>query len=237
MLELDDMCAGYGRSDVLHHVSLAVAAGTFCALIGANGAGKSTTMRAITGLLRPVRGRVRFEGVDLTRLSAARIVGRGIALVPEGRRVFGPLTVRDNLEMGAFGDLMKRRHAEVARRRDFVLAVFPKLAERLDQLAGTLSGGEQQMLAIGRALMSGPRLLLLDEPSMGLAPVVVEQVFTALKKLQREGLTLLVSEQNAGITLAHADFGYVMEGGSMVLSGVAAALAVDDKVREAYLGI
>ncbi|CAN5715957.1 ABC transporter ATP-binding protein [soil metagenome] len=237
MLELASLHAGYGASDVLHDVSMTIGQGSFHALIGANGAGKSTTMKGIAGLLRPVRGAVLFEDKDISRLPAARIVSRGLALVPEGRRVFGPMSVRENLQMGAFVDLFPRRKAGVKERLDFVLSTFPRLQERLEQLAGTLSGGEQQMLAIGRALMSGPRLLALDEPSMGLAPVIVEQVFAALKTLQQSGLTILVSEQNASITLAHADFGHVMESGAIVLSGAASALRNDDRVREAYLGL
>ena len=171
------------RREVLHDVSFSVAAGTFCALIGANGAGKSTTMKAIAGTLRPVRGSIRFEDEDITRSSAARIVARGIALVPEGRHVFGPLTVYENLQMGAFTKLRPpaaNADRAVEQRLAFVISMFPRLEERFSQLAGTLSGGEQQMLAIGRALMSEPRLLLLDEPSMGLAPLIVQQVFAAL---------------------------------------------------------
>ncbi len=211
--------------------------GSFCALIGANGAGKSTTTKAVSGLLRPVRGSIRFEGQEIARLDASSIVKRGVALVPEGRRVFGPLTVRENLQMGAFTRLFPRADPGVAAQLALVLATFPWLEGRLDQYAGTLSGGEQQMLAIGRALMSRPRLLILDEPSMGLAPVVVQQVFSVLKQLQRDGLTLLVSEQNASVTLAYADHGYVIESGSIALSGSAAELRGSDHVREAYLGI
>jgi branched-chain amino acid transport system ATP-binding protein len=237
MLEITGLHAGYGASDVLHDVAISIERGAFHALIGANGAGKSTTMKAIAGLLRPVRGRIVLEGEDISQLPAARIVSKGFALVPEGRRVFGPLSVSDNLQMGGFTALFPRRKGDLAERLDFVLATFPRLKERLNQAAGTLSGGEQQMLAIGRALMSGPRLLALDEPSMGLAPVIVEQVFAALKQLQRGGLTILVSEQNASITLAHADFGHVMESGAISLSGPAGALQDDDRVREAYLGL
>jgi len=237
MLEINGLSAGYGASDVLHDVSLSVPAGSFVALIGANGAGKSTTMRALAGLLRPVQGSISFEGRDLRGLSASRIVRCGIALVPEGRHVFGPLTVRENLQMGAFTRLFPRSRPGVVERLEFVYETFPRLAERNDQLAGTLSGGEQQMLAIGRALMSEPRLLLLDEPSMGLAPVIVQNVFAVLKKLQQGGLTILVSEQNASVALASADRGYVMESGAIALSGSAAELRGDDRVREAYLGI
>ena len=237
MLEIKALHAGYGASDVLHDVCIDIGRGAFHGLIGANGAGKSTTMKALSGLLRPVRGSITFAGEDISRLSAARVVAKGFALVPEGRRVFGPMTVSDNLQMGAFTQLFPRKKGNVSERLDFVLGTFPRLKERLGQLAGTLSGGEQQMLAIGRALMSGPHFLALDEPSMGLAPVIVEQVFAALKKLQRDGLTILVSEQNASITLAHCDFGHVMESGAITLSGPASLLRDNDRVREAYLGI
>ena len=237
MLEVDSLDAGYGAADVLHGLSIKVSEGSFCTLIGANGAGKSTTMKAIAGLLRPIRGEIRFAGERIERAAAARIVRRGLALVPEGRRVFGPMSVRENLQMGAFTRLFPRAAAHGGLRLDLVLDTFPRLRERLDQAAGTLSGGEQQMLAIGRALMSEPRLLLLDEPSMGLAPVIVEQVFEALKQLQRGGLTLLVSEQNAAVALAHADQGYVIENGRIVIAASAAGLRGNDRVREAYLGI
>ncbi len=240
MLELASLQAGYGASNVLHGLSLSVNQGAFCTLIGANGAGKSTTMKAIAGLLRPVQGSIEFEGQRIDHLPAAQIVTRGIALVPEGRRVFGPMTVRENLQMGAFTKLYPRSTAgnrQVETRLEFVLETFPRLRERLPQQAATLSGGEQQMLAIGRALMSAPRLLLLDEPSMGLAPLIVLQVFAVLRQLQRSGLTVLVSEQNASVALAHADHGYVIESGRIVLADSAARLHDNDKVREAYLGI
>ncbi len=240
MLEVSTLRAGYGASDVLHELAFTVQEGSFCTLIGANGAGKSTTMKAIAGLLRPVQGRVVFEGDAIERLAAAQIVARGIALVPEGRRVFGPLTVRENLQMGAFTKLFPRASSagkRVEDRLEFVLETFPRLRERLVQQAATLSGGEQQMLAIGRALMSEPRLLLLDEPSMGLAPLIVQQVFEVLSLLQRSGLTILVSEQNASVALAHADRGYVIESGRIVMADSAAALRGNDKVREAYLGV
>ena len=240
MLELAMLRAGYGSADVLHEISFRVPACSFCTLIGANGAGKSTTLKALAGLLRPVQGRITYEGESIAHLSAAQIVARGIALVPEGRRVFGPLTVRENLQMGAFRALIARRpgtRRRVAERLAFVLETFPRLEERLAQQAATLSGGEQQMLAIGRALMSEPRLLLLDEPSMGLAPLIVQQVFEVLSRLQRSGLTLLVSEQNAGAALLHADRGCVIESGRIVMDDTASALRNNDKVREAYLGI
>jgi branched-chain amino acid transport system ATP-binding protein len=240
MLDVQALQAGYGVSDVLHDMSLTVEQGSFCALIGANGAGKSTTMKAIAGLIRPVRGRIVFEGQPIDHLPAAQIVRRGIALVPEGRRVFGPLTVRENLQMGGFTRLFPRRRparGTTEKSFEFVLGMFPRLGERLGQQAATLSGGEQQMLSIGRALMSDPRLLLLDEPSMGLAPLIVQQVFEVLTRLQGAGLTVLVSEQNASVALAHADRGYVIESGRIVLADGASALRGNDKVREAYLGV
>ncbi len=237
MLEVRSLRAGYGRAQVLHDLHFSIAAGEFCALIGANGAGKSTTLKGLAGLLRPIGGTVQFDGEPIERLPAARILRAGLALVPEGRRVFGPLSVRDNLQMGAFTRLFPRKDPGTARQFEFVLETFPRLRERLDQPAGTLSGGEQQMLAIARALMSSPRLLMLDEPSMGLAPLVVQQVFEVLANLARNGLTLLVSEQNATAALAFADHGHVLEAGRIVQSGTARSLRDDPKVREAYLGI
>ena len=237
MLEVRDLHASYGLGDVLSGVSFEVHERDFSALIGANGAGKSTTMRALSGLLRPVRGTIRFDGRDISRLTADRIVRMGLALVPEGRKVFAPLSVRENLEMGGFTHLFPRRKATFGKHMEFVLDLFPRLQERFDQPAGTLSGGEQQMLAIGRALMSGPRLLLLDEPSMGLAPLIVTQIFNTLKRLNELGTTLFVCEQNTAVTLRKARQAYVLEGGRITLSGTAAELAADDRVREAYLGI
>ena len=237
MLEVSGLRADYGQGEVLSAVSLAVPAGGFHALIGANGAGKTTTMRALSGLLRPVGGRIVFDGHDVTAMRADRIVRLGLALVPEGRKVFAPLTVRENLEMGAFTLHFPRRRDGAARQRDLVMALFPRLAERIDQPAGTLSGGEQQMLAIGRALMSGPRMLLLDEPSMGLAPLVVTQIFETLERLRGLGLTLLVCEQNTSVTLRRAEHGYVLERGRIALSGSAASLISNPQVREAYLGL
>ncbi|HUP07879.1 MAG TPA: ABC transporter ATP-binding protein [Caldimonas sp.] len=240
MLDVARLDAGYGAARVLDSVSLTVARGSFHALIGANGAGKSTLLKAIAGLLRPSQGRIDFDGAPIAGVAPARIVARGLALVPEGRRVFGPLTVRENLQLGAFTRLFRAGLAArdaVGARLDFVLATFPRLKERLAQQAGTLSGGEQQMLAIGRALMSSPSLLLLDEPSMGLAPRVVEQVFDVLRGLQRHGLTVLVAEQNAAVALAYADRGTVIESGRIALDGTAQHLRGDDAVREAYLGV
>jgi len=240
MLEVEHLEAGYGAASVLHDVNLRIAPGSFHALIGANGAGKSTLLKTLAGLLRPSRGRIDFDGAPIGALAPAAIVARGLALVPEGRRVFGPLSVRENLQMGAFTRLFRAGAAARAaadERLAFVLQTFPRLQERLAQEAGTLSGGEQQMLAIGRALMSSPRLLLLDEPSMGLAPRMVEQVFEALDGLRRHGLTVLVAEQNAAVALAHADRGAVLESGRIALDDSASRLRDDDAVREAYLGI
>ena len=238
MLEVSGLKAGYGQGEVLSGVSLSVPAGAFHALIGSNGAGKTTTMRAIAGLLKPGAGRVVFDGREITGMGAHRVVRQGLALVPEGRKVFAPLSVRENLEMGAYPLLSGRgRRDEVARHLAFVVELFPRLEERFAQPAGTLSGGEQQMLAIGRALMSGPRMLLLDEPSMGLAPLVVLSIFDALARLRERGLTILVSEQNTSVTLRRADYGYVLEGGRIALQDEAGALYRNDAVREAYLGV
>ncbi len=237
MLELKDVGATYGRGPVLAGMNLRVEQGSFCALIGSNGAGKSTTMRAISGLLRPVSGEIVFEGSDLSALRADRVARLGLSLVPEGRKVFAPMTVRENLEMGAFQFLFPRDRGRLAERLDFVTGLFPRLEERFAQPAGTLSGGEQQMLAIGRALMSAPRLLLLDEPSMGLAPLIVAEIFSTLKRLVASGMTLFVCEQNTSVTLRHADHCYVLEGGRITMSGSAESLATDDRVREAYLGL
>jgi len=237
MLEIRQLCASYGHGDVLHEVSLDLAPGSFTALVGANGAGKSTLMRVLSGLMRPSAGSVRFEGQAITGLTAEKVMRLGLALVPEGRKVFGPLTVAENLEMGAFRFLIRQDGARYRDRLAFVLSLFPKLEERLSQTAGTLSGGEQQMLAIGRALMSNPRLLLLDEPSMGLAPLIVRQIFDTLSRLCAEGLTLFVCEQNTDVTLRHAHSGHVLESGQVVLSLPAAQLRQDARVKEAYLGI
>jgi len=240
MLDVARIGAGYGAARVLEDVSLTVARGGFHALIGANGAGKSTLLKTIAGLLRPSSGAIEFDGASIAGTAPARIVARGLALVPEGRRVFGPLTVRENLQMGAFTRLFRAGAAArdtVGARLDFVLETFPRLKERLGQDAGTLSGGEQQMLAIGRALMSSPSMLLLDEPSMGLAPLIVHQLFEVLRDLQRQGLTVLVAEQNAAVALAHADRGTVIENGRIALDDTAERLRRDDAVREAYLGV
>ncbi len=241
MLDVTGLTAGYGEIQILRDLSLTVGPGECVCLVGANGAGKTTLMRSLSGLLRPVGGSIRFDGQELARLSAHDVVTRGVALVPEGRRVFGPLTVRDNLEMGAFRHLWppnkeKSRNDGFARDLEFVLTLFPRLRERLQQPAGTLSGGEQQMLAIGRALMTRPKLLLLDEPSMGLAPLVVKEIFATIRALNAEGMAILLAEQNARMALRTASRGYVIAEGRIVNSADTAALQRDPAVQEAYLG-
>ncbi len=238
MLAVRDLCAGYGLSEVLAGVSLEVKAGSVVALIGANGAGKTTTMRAVSGLLTPTRGEVVLDGVPVHGLGAARIARLGLAHAPEGRKVFAPLTAEDNLLLGAYRSLPRffgfRQRA--AADLDRVYALFPKLAERRRQLAGTLSGGEQQMLAIGRALMARPKVMLLDEPSMGLAPVIVQEVFETIRRLKAEGMTMLLVEQFARTALEVADHAYVMERGQIAVSGTPAELRRDERVLAAYLG-
>jgi branched-chain amino acid transport system ATP-binding protein len=233
MLTLKSVQAGYGKLMVLKGISLHVRPGEVVTLIGGNGAGKSTALRAISGLLPPWRGTVEFNGTDLKRLPPERIVALGLALVPEGRRVFASLSVTTNLELGAY-----HRQDQKQVRRDLAALQerFPLLKERAAQPAGTLSGGEQQILAICRALMSRPRLLMLDEPSMGLAPRMVSQVYKILRELKEEGTTLLLIEQNARAALKLADRGYVLETGSIILDGAAAELREDPEVQRAYLG-
>ncbi len=238
MLLVEDVYAGYGLSEVLLGTSLAVKPGTVVALIGANGAGKTTTMRAISGLLRPARGRVLLDGNPVQGLAASRIARLGLAHAPEGRKVFGTLCVEDNLLLGAYGRLPRffgfrgRAAADLER----VYALFPRLRERRRQLAGTLSGGEQQMLAIGRALMARPKLMLLDEPSMGLAPVIVQEVFRTIRQLKAEGMTMLLVEQFAKTALEVADYAYVMERGRIAIEGTPAELRRDERLLAAYLG-
>ncbi len=238
MLVVRDLCAGYGLSEVLAGVSLEVKPGSVVALIGANGAGKTTTMRAVSGLLAPSRGEVLLDGQPVHGLGAARIARLGLAHAPEGRKVFAPLTAEDNLLLGAYRALprffgFRRRAADDL---DRVYALFPRLAERRTQLAGTLSGGEQQMLAIGRALMARPKVMLLDEPSMGLAPVIVQEVFETIRRLKAEGTTMLLVEQFAQKALEVADRAYVMERGRIAISGTPAELRRHERVLEAYLG-
>jgi branched-chain amino acid transport system ATP-binding protein len=233
LLELDAVSVYYGAIHALKSVSLRVEEGQIVTLIGANGAGKSTTLRTISGLLRPRKGKVRFTGQDITRQSAQAIVKRGIAQSPEGRQLFARMTVLENLEMGAF----QRRDSEgIAADIERVYELFPRLAERRAQKAGTLSGGEQQMCAIGRALLARPRLLLLDEPSMGLAPVLVERIFEVIVDINKQGTTVLLVEQNAAMALEIAHRGYVLETGRVALSDDAAALRSNERVRASYLG-
>ena len=231
LLELSGLEVRYGAVRALRGVSLEVHEGEIVAVLGSNGAGKTTTLRAISGLLRPAAGRIHFDGRRIDGTPPHRIVGGGISHVPEGRRIFAQMSVVENLEMGAF-----QRRGSIVAELELVFGLFPVLKERRRQAGGTLSGGEQQMLAIGRALMSRPRLLLLDEPSMGLAPMVVERIFTILADIQRTGTTLLLVEQNAAQALAVANRGYVLETGEVVISGSAAELAGDDRIRAAYLG-
>jgi branched-chain amino acid transport system ATP-binding protein len=232
-LEISDLVVCYGRIDAVRGVSLRVPEGEVVALIGANGAGKTTIMRAISGLKRPRAGRVRFDGTEIAGWPAYRVASSGLLHVPEGRQCFAELTVAENLLLGAY--LVPDRQ-EIARRQEQVLARFPRLRERLAQFAGSLSGGEQQMLAIGRALMGAPRLLLLDEPSMGLAPLFVDEIFAIVSSLKRDGTTILLVEQNASAALEVADHAYVLETGRIVLSGPAADIAADPAVAAAYLG-
>ncbi|MGV3724950.1 MAG: ABC transporter ATP-binding protein [Actinomycetota bacterium] len=232
LLEIDNLHVYYGAIHAIKGVSLTVDAGEVVTLIGANGAGKSTTLRTVSGLLRPREGSVRFEGKELTRLRADQIVRMGICHVPEGRRVFSNLSVRENLEMGAY----TRRDAEIKKDMDSVLDTFPRLRERFGQSAGTLSGGEQQMLAMGRALMGRPRVLLLDEPSLGLAPFMVQEIFRIIHEINERGTTILLVEQNARMALRAARKGYVLETGAVVLADSGEALLDNPDVRKAYLG-
>jgi branched-chain amino acid transport system ATP-binding protein len=238
MLKVEHLHAGYGASEVLTGVSLEVKAGNVVALIGANGAGKTTAMRAISGGIRPGKGHVHLDGHRVDGQPASSIARLGLAHAPEGRKVFGPLSVEDNLLLGAFGRLPRffGFRAKAADDLERVFGLFPKLKERRNQLAGTLSGGEQQMLAIGRALMARPKIMLLDEPSMGLAPVIVQEVFATIRRLKEEGITLLLVEQFAKSALEVADHAYVMERGKIVVSGTPAELKKDERVLAAYLG-
>ncbi len=233
LLSVEDLHVSYGAIRALHGISFHVEKGEIVTLIGANGAGKSTTLRTISGLLLPDRGRIMYDGVDLTRLPADQIVRMGVVQVPEGRKIFAPLTVRENLEMGAF---TRRDKREIAESMEFVFSIFPRLQERAEQLGGTLSGGEQQMLAVARALMAKPRLLLMDEPSMGLAPILVEEIFNVIQRINQEGVTILLVEQNAHMALSVAHRGYVLETGVIQMEGTAAELRENPQVRQAYLG-
>ncbi len=232
-LELKDVRVRYGKVEALHGISLRVDEGEIVTLLGANGAGKTTTLHAVSGLIRPASGGIFFRGEALHALPPHEVVRRGITHSPEGRRVFAPLTVLENLKLGAFGIADT---AKSARTLDWIFELFPRLRERRTQLAGTLSGGEQQMLAIGRALMGEPKLLLLDEPSLGLAPILVRSIFDTVRAVSRAGVTVLLVEQNARAALKLADRGYVMEVGRVAMEGRAAALLADPQVQNAYLG-
>jgi len=234
LLELDDIHSYYGNIHALKGISLKVEEGEIVSLIGANGAGKKTTVRSISGLLHPRTGMVKLNGKDVTHLAPHIVHKEGVGMVPEGRGIFPRLTVLENLEMGAY--LIKDK-AEIKRGVDHAFALFPRLKERATQKGGTLSGGEQQMLATARGLMSNPRILLMDEPSMGLAPVLVDQIFDVIKELNSKGTTILLVEQNALMALSIAHRAYVLQTGSIVLSGTAQEVSKDENVRKAYLGI
>lgn len=233
MLTLENVSVNYGAIEALTGISLHVEKGEVVTLIGANGAGKTTTLRTITGLLQPREGRVSFEGEDISGKPTHKLVARGISMSPEGRGVFANLSVRENLQMGAY---LNKNRRQVSEDMSHVFQMFPRLKERETQKAGTLSGGEQQMLAIGRALMSRPRLLLLDEPSLGLAPLVVHTIFEAIDEIRGKGTTILLVEQNAHAALGHSDRAYVLETGRIVMEGPSKDLAADPRIKEAYLG-
>ena len=232
-LEIRDLCVSYGGIRALKGVSLSVDEGQIVTLIGANGAGKSTTLRAISGLQKVQSGSILYGSEELTSLPAKEIVRRGIIHVPEGRRVFPDMTVAENLKIGAF---LRTDKAAIAQDMDYVYSLFPRLKERSWQLAGTLSGGEQQMLAVGRALMSRPKVLMMDEPSLGLAPLIVKDIFSIIPRVNQDGITVLLIEQNANAALRIADYGYVLETGTIALSGTGEELLKNESVREAYLG-
>ena len=234
MLEIKNLCVGYGAISALHGISLSVAAGSIVTLIGSNGAGKTTTLKSISGLVTPRSGEILYAGKNISGLPAHVIVRRGLSHVPEGRMIFANLTVLENLQMGAY---LVRDPATVRREMEFVFATFPRLKERAAQIAGTLSGGEQQMLAIGRALMARPEFLMLDEPSLGLAPLLVKTIFEKIVEINRErGLTILLVEQNANRALEIAGYGYVLETGKITLQGDSQSLRANPQVRSAYLG-
>ena len=233
MLTLEDVSVNYGAIEALTNITLHIEQGEVVTLIGANGAGKTTTLRTITGLLEPKEGRVMYEGKQISGMPTHKLVPMGIAMSPEGRGVFANLSVRENLEMGAF---IRKDKKGIADDMERGFTLFPRLKEREQQKAGTLSGGEQQMLAMARALMSRPRLLLLDEPSLGLAPLVVHSIFQAIDEIKAEGTTILLVEQNANAALHHSDRAYVLETGRIVMEGSSAELAADPRVKEAYLG-
>ncbi|MBI2894228.1 MAG: ABC transporter ATP-binding protein [Deltaproteobacteria bacterium] len=235
LLRLADVHVSYGGIRALGGVSLEVQRGEIVAMIGANGAGKTTTLRAITGLVRPTHGSITFDGTEISRVTTPHVIALGIALAPEGRAIFSNLSVRENLELGAW-TRRRRKGPTLAESMEHVFALFPRLRERLSQEGGTLSGGEQQMLAIGRAMMAAPRLMLLDEPSLGIAPKLVQQIFDSIRRIAAEGTTILLVEQNTRIALEVAARAYVLETGRIAMSGSSAELRDDPRVREAYLG-
>ena len=233
MLKIENLYVNYGGIQALRGISMEVPDGKIVTLIGANGAGKSTTLRTITGLVKAASGSIQLDGEELLGRPIDKIVTTGIAMSPEGRRVFPDMTVLENLKIGAY---LRKDKAEIEKDIQWVYSLFPRLEERSWQLAGTLSGGEQQMLAVGRALMSRPKILLLDEPSLGLAPLVVQDIFTIIKEINRQGVTVLLIEQNANMALKIADLAYVLETGNIALSGTGKELLTNEKVKEAYLG-
>ena len=233
MIKIDNLVVAYGGIEALKGVSLEVPSGKIVTLVGANGAGKSTTLKSIVGLVKPKSGSIDYESTDLTKLNTELMVKKGIALVPEGRKVFADLTVLENLKIGAYS---RKDAAGIAEDLEKVYSLFPRLKERTWQAAGTLSGGEQQMLAIGRALMSRPKLIMMDEPSLGLAPIIVKELFGIIKKINEEGMTVLLIEQNANAALKIADVGYIMETGRITLSGSGQELLSNDEIKKAYLG-
>jgi branched-chain amino acid transport system ATP-binding protein len=233
LLEIRNLHVTYGNVKALHGIDLAVEQGEIVTILGANGAGKSTTLMSISGLVKAAQGNITYKGEELTSLHAHNIVKKGISQVPEGRRIFGTLTVQENLNLGAFTLTDKEK---IAKNQEWIFSLFPRLHERRQQLAGTLSGGEQQMLAIARALMGSPDLLLLDEPSLGLAPILVKSIFATIKEINKSGVTILLVEQNARAALKLADRGYVLEVGHMVLEGKAQDLLQNREVSKAYLG-
>ena len=233
MLEVTDLCVNYGGIKALKGISFSVEEGQICTLIGANGAGKSTALRAISGLVPVKSGSIRFKDQEIAGLDTQRVVEKGVVLVPEGRRVFDNLTVLENLKIGAY---LRKDSAAIARDIDYVYSLFPRLKERHWQSAGTLSGGEQQMLAVGRAMMARPKLLMMDEPSLGLAPIVVRGIFDIIREINAQGITVLLIEQNAAAALKAADYGYVIETGEIKFEGAGEQLLKDPRVQEAYLG-
>jgi branched-chain amino acid transport system ATP-binding protein len=234
LLELKNISVSYGRIEAIHDMSFSVEEGEIVSLIGANGAGKSTTMKTISGILNPTQGSILFDGEDITKMKAHIRVVRGISQAPEGRGIFPGMTVMENLDMGAFG---RKDRSKMGDDFDRVFALFPRLAERKTQAGGTMSGGEQQMLAIGRALMSNPRLLLLDEPSMGLAPQFIRQIFSIITEINKQGTTVLLVEQNANQALARAHRAFVLETGNITRAGTGKELLADPAIKEAYLGV